>query len=412
MLLLVKDDKVDEEKVECFTKLMSTIGDSLETQSNRLMDGGKPDSHEKLQQCWKTVQTMASGTSVSNRIKFMLQDLIEMKEKGWVQRRKEETAKTISQIHKEAAKEAKRSTSSGNLRKHGSSNNLRQKPTIDADGFEQVPSGGFGRSKSLGNFASQSSLHRASKKPEQGVSRSKSASSGAFSAFAESKNASMGGRKSSMRREKSEGSSLPNLDEKKESNVPRIVYKSPEECGNKAKDNLKEFFVGGDLDDAVLTFHELIGAGNEGSVDRGSKVIEGSVLMVLEMKAEDVAKMMRVVSRCYEEKKIESASFASGLNDPLEFLNDIAIDAPLAIPHLVSIVADFIGMGALTLDFLLNSPEYFRTDGNAAQFAAKVVKKLGGDAVGDSANLEVIGNLMTEDDKKETPSATDLISSC
>ena len=281
------------------------------------------------------------------------------------------------------------------------------KPSVDSDGFEQVvkPSGGgFGRSQSLGNF--QSSLSSRASKPEQGSSRSRSVG-GSFSAFTETKNS--GGRKSSIKREKSEGSSLPNLDEKKESNVPRIVYKSPQECGDKAKDTLKEFFVGGDLDDAVLTFHELIGVGDEGSIDRGSKVIEGSVLMVLEMKAEDVEKMMKVISRCHEEKKIEASSFAPGLNDPLEFLSDIAIDAPLATPLLVSIVADFINMGVLSLDFLLKAPEYFRTDGNAAQFAAKVVQKIGGDALEASTNLEVIDGLMTEDDKASFASPKELL---
>lgn len=295
------------------------------------------------------------------------------------------------------------------MRRQSSANDVRKmKPTVDSDGFEQVgmkPSGGgFGRSQSLGNFH-QSSLGSRSK-PEQSASRSRS-TGGSFSAFTEPKNS--GGRKSSMKREKSEGSALPDLDEKKESNVPRVVYKSPEECGNKAKDTLKEFFVGGDLDDAVLTFHELIGAGNEGSVDRGSKVIEGSVLMVLEMKAEDVEKMMKVVSKCHEEKKIEASSFAPGLNDPLEFLSDIAIDAPLATPLLVSIVADFINMGVLSLDFLLKAPEYFRTDGNAAQFAAKVIQKMGGDALEASTNLDVIDGLMTEDDKASFASAKELL---
>ena len=49
---------------------------------------GKADAADSLAECWKTVEIMAGrrkekkGPKVSNRIKFMLQDLLEMKEKG------------------------------------------------------------------------------------------------------------------------------------------------------------------------------------------------------------------------------------------------------------------------------------------------------------------------------------------
>ncbi len=38
----------------------------------------------------------------------MLQDLIELRDNGWVARRKLETAKTLQEIHSEAAKEMPR----------------------------------------------------------------------------------------------------------------------------------------------------------------------------------------------------------------------------------------------------------------------------------------------------------------
>jgi hypothetical protein len=80
-------DDIDEEKVVCFTKLMSVIGSSLEQQSNAMKIGGKADAADSLADCWKKVETMAreikeDGPKVSNRVKFMLQDLLEMKENG------------------------------------------------------------------------------------------------------------------------------------------------------------------------------------------------------------------------------------------------------------------------------------------------------------------------------------------
>ena len=82
---------VDEEKIECFAKLMTVIGSSLEQQSEAMRSVGKTDAAESLADCWKTVEIMAGkregdGPKVSNRIKFMLQDLLEMKAKGKILR--------------------------------------------------------------------------------------------------------------------------------------------------------------------------------------------------------------------------------------------------------------------------------------------------------------------------------------
>ncbi len=76
---------VDEEKIECFAKLMTVIGMILEQQSMNLKEVGKTESSENLANCWKIVQGMISGVEgpkVSNRLKFMLQDLVEMKDNG------------------------------------------------------------------------------------------------------------------------------------------------------------------------------------------------------------------------------------------------------------------------------------------------------------------------------------------
>mmetsp|Transcript_41038 Transcript_41038/g.123897 ORF Transcript_41038/g.123897 Transcript_41038/m.123897 type:complete len:131 (-) Transcript_41038:166-558(-) len=129
------------------------------------------------------------------------------------------------------------------------------------------------------------------------------------------------------------------------------------------------------------------------------------------MKAENATKFLEVALRCHKEKKLEDASVVAGLNDPLEFLSDIEIDAPLAGAHLATIVSEFIKAGALKLDFLLAAPEYFRTDGKPAKFAGKVLKKLGGDATDSESNLEVVEKLMTSDDKEAHSSAKDLVAS-
>mmetsp|Transcript_21158 Transcript_21158/g.29638 ORF Transcript_21158/g.29638 Transcript_21158/m.29638 type:complete len:892 (+) Transcript_21158:386-3061(+) len=407
--------EVDEEKVECFAKLMTTVGYSLDQQYHKLRSLGKVDSHDQLMECWKKVEIMAEirkekGPTVSNRIKFMLQDLIELKQNGWITRREEETAKTIAQIHKEAAKEAKRSSSSGNLRRQHSLEIYKTpKPTVDAEGFQEVvkASGGFNRSYSMGSIRqnSEGKYRLGDNKNSLETGQKVNLVGGAFAAFNNQTNK----KASSSKIDKNEDL-LPKVEEKGVEEKETKIYKSPEECGDKTKNYLKEFFVGGDTDDAVLSFNELIGAGDEGSVQRGAKVIESGLLMVLEMKKEDVEKFITIALRLFSEKNLEKASIVAGFNDPLEFLSDIAIDAPLATQHMVTITVEFLKVDALTFEFFLNTPDYFRTDGGAAQFACKVLKAIGGAELESVANLEVIEKLMTEDDRASFTSAKELLS--
>merc|ERR1712127_266438 len=97
--------------------------------------------------------------------------------------------------------------------------------------------------------------------------------------------------------------------EKKE-NSPKIEYQDPSVCGDKAKNILKEYFVAGDTTDALLSMKELIGAGADGSIDRGAKAVEGGILMILEMKQDDLDKFLTIIVGSYKDKQIDAASFA------------------------------------------------------------------------------------------------------
>jgi hypothetical protein len=195
--------------------------------------------------------------------------------------------------------------------------------------------------------------------------------------------------------------------------TPKIVeYPEPHECKEKSKTLLKEYFVGGDAEEAIRCIDELVGAGTDTedhtSVDRGTAVIETWVLLVMEMKQQEVQKFLAVMKRCLQKKKIEKECLAPGLNDPLEFLSDIEIDAPLARSLLTNIVSYWVRQQVLSLSFLLEAPEYFRTDGKAAEFAAGVIKMRGGDTTDE--DLSTIEKLMTEEEKKKYGSPQGLLS--
>jgi MA3 domain len=180
-------------------------------------------------------------------------------------------------------------------------------------------------------------------------------------------------------------------------------FLSPDECSKKMKKVLKEYFVGGDTADAVLSTQEMVNVGTEGSVERGAKAVEGGILMVMEMKEADVKKFLTLMESCVKDNKIESQAIVQGLNDPLEFLTDIEIDAPLAGSHLALIISHFLKWDVVGLGLLLSAPEYFRTDGKPAAFAIKILKKRGGDPTDEE--LHIIEQLMTDEEKATHGSA-------
>jgi hypothetical protein len=84
---LLKEEDKAEKNLECFAQLMTTIGYSLELQSQALLkEANKPDSAKKLEECWLAVDDLVErrGTHspISSRIKFMLLDLEELRNNG------------------------------------------------------------------------------------------------------------------------------------------------------------------------------------------------------------------------------------------------------------------------------------------------------------------------------------------
>ncbi|KAK7864548.1 hypothetical protein R5R35_007322 [Gryllus longicercus] len=85
----------DEESLECLCKLLTTIGRDLESKKQDL-----GPYFERMK------QVSQKRGEISSRVRFMLQDVIELRQHKWVPRRDDLNPKTIDQINKEAEKEA------------------------------------------------------------------------------------------------------------------------------------------------------------------------------------------------------------------------------------------------------------------------------------------------------------------
>ena len=178
---------------------------------------------------------------------------------------------------------------------------------------------------------------------------------------------------------------------------------------DKTKSILKEYFVGGDTADAILSLDELVGVGSNFAVDRGTAVIEAGVLLVLEMKDAEVTQFLEVIQNLLETGKIPETSLAKGLMDPLEFLRDIQIDAPLAHHHFAKILAEWIKNGWVTLSLLQSGPEYFLSDGRPAELAKQVLKVRGGEV--SDEEVRVVEKLLSSEEREAIESVADWISS-
>ncbi|KAK3105045.1 hypothetical protein FSP39_015996 [Pinctada imbricata] len=85
----------DEESLECLCRLLFTIGKELDT------DKAKP----RMDQYFNQMEKIVSEKKTSSRVRFMLQDVIELRLNKWIPRRDENNPKTLDQIHKEAQRE-------------------------------------------------------------------------------------------------------------------------------------------------------------------------------------------------------------------------------------------------------------------------------------------------------------------
>uniref|UniRef100_A0A673GDV8 Eukaryotic translation initiation factor 4 gamma 3-like n=1 Tax=Sinocyclocheilus rhinocerous TaxID=307959 RepID=A0A673GDV8_9TELE len=81
----------DGESLECLCRLLTTIGKDLD------FEKAKP----RMDQYFNQMEKIVKERKTSSRIRFMLQDVIDLRLHNWVSRRADQGPKTIEQIHKE-----------------------------------------------------------------------------------------------------------------------------------------------------------------------------------------------------------------------------------------------------------------------------------------------------------------------
>merc|ERR1719282_1785407 len=102
---LLTSNPSDEEALECLCRLLTTVGQALDKETNDRLAKGQKMGLVDLGSYFKEMMKLVEQKKTSARVRFLMQDVIELRLNGWKKRREDAGPKTIDQIHKEVEKE-------------------------------------------------------------------------------------------------------------------------------------------------------------------------------------------------------------------------------------------------------------------------------------------------------------------
>ncbi|CAN6566627.1 unnamed protein product [Malus baccata var. baccata] len=85
----------EEHDIEVLCKLMSTIGEMID----------RPKAKEYMDEYFERMKSLSNNMKLSSRVRFMLNDAIDLRKNKWQQRRKVEGRLKIEEVHRDAAQE-------------------------------------------------------------------------------------------------------------------------------------------------------------------------------------------------------------------------------------------------------------------------------------------------------------------
>ncbi|KAI0941635.1 hypothetical protein AcW1_003473 [Taiwanofungus camphoratus] len=368
--LLGNVENPEEEEIESLCKLLTTVG--------RLLDTQKARAHMDVY--FSRMRELAKNPNVNSRMQFMLQDVIELRERNWVPRNAIAAPTTIAAVHEAAAKEKAAhekdayqrtmSMSRGGSRRGGERGDHSQ---VGPDGWAVAgsaprppPKAGdlsnfgkiskttsmtFGptsvftskdksksRESTITRAGSQNMFSKLMENPELASEAATSKSSrppsrkpsvdlggtGLPEATPQRRKLNLLPRSKPLQTEEGKADSTPAASEAnsddEDSHVPSM---SEEEAKTRIDEDLKEFFSIRDLDEAEIYFSKL-------PSEHKWRLVDKLVMSALESKEADAQLVADFFSRAASKNLCSPDSFEAGFMPAAETLDDVAIDAPKA----------------------------------------------------------------------------------
>ncbi|KAJ3570293.1 hypothetical protein NP233_g4502 [Leucocoprinus birnbaumii] len=334
----------EEELIESLCKLLTMVGSILDTQKAR--------AHMDVY--FQRMRELTKSQKVSPRMQFMLQDVIELRDRKWFARNAVAAPTTIAQVHEAAAKEkalhekeyAQRQIgmSRGGSRRSGdgseqpqvnpegcaaAGNAARCPSKVDLSNFEKISN------KTLPTTLGPGSVFAGKGKDKCEPLSRNSSSANMFSML---QSAESGGDKTpeaQPQRKKlallprtkpieADSQQNPESDEEEEATTPAAsVEMSDEQAEKKMTEDLKEFFAVRNLEEAEAYFTALPAQHHSALVDR-------LVSSAVESEDADARLVADLFGRAVEKGLCSQEAFEQGLIPCAEIIDDIAIDVPKA----------------------------------------------------------------------------------
>ncbi|KAH6913934.1 hypothetical protein BKA70DRAFT_1383662 [Coprinopsis sp. MPI-PUGE-AT-0042] len=339
--LLGNVENPEEEEIESLCKLLTTVG--------HLLDTPKAQGHMDIY--FSRMEELTKSNKVSQRMHFMLQDVIETRARKWVSRTAVAAPTTIAQVHENALKE-KAAQDRENMQRQMSmsrtnSNRGRGRNDAEPDGWAVAgnrpvaPKAGdlsnFGKISNKGQPISfgPSSVFSKTSKAEKRESISRTASSSNMFSMLQNDAASEPKPEPQRKKLALLPRSVPK-DETSSTAAPESDGGSDEEDGAKAAPDMseadakkkiaedcKELFAVRNVDESENYFTAL-------PAKYHAKLVDKVVSTAVESKTADAELVASVFERASSKRLSEASAFEEGLAAIAEFLEDIAIDAPHA----------------------------------------------------------------------------------
>ena len=432
--LLVGDAEApNEENIEALCKLLETVGKLMDT---------KPSDIEFLDKVFGEFETLAQPPSkedrtrteagrpvLSSRIRFMIQDTIELRKRNWVSKRKNEVqAKKISEVHKEnAAAQAAASSGSQDARSSSSSS---QRPTMSLnvggsrfgkkqdryaingpaspspragssakqadDGWETAKGSGkrsgdvrmtqMSRTNSTGSQSGSVATPRtsgggsgsATPQRQRGGDKSdkpKASEDGKNNAFAL---LNAGGEedeedatRSSQRDEDEQDDNGDDEQGEDDDNGEDAPQLSRDEIQSKAKSFIKEYYTSDLLNEVELSI-KAIG----GRSALSDEIISDAILIAIEGKDLDRKQLAKLIPFLVQKNYVSTETVEQGFNFVLEQSEDLGVDLPRLIEQVAATVAQLIQDGIFSFAVLESFAKPITSTDDQVKFATFVLANL------------------------------------
>lgn len=361
MVCVHPDNNPDEESIESLVKLLTTMGKDLDKHGAQ---GFMPAYFHYL------ANKLVKDKRLSSRISFMIKDVIELRQHRWEPRRKELKQKTLTEIRKEAEREARAppsSAPSGGGRDRGDRDHFRsdRRSNSSRDGFNSgrstmAPVYQHSQSaSSRGNSSRQMTLPRGIGARDESVKTGPSGRPAAFGVGARQGRSGPSGSPASFpsRRGPAAGAKKPQSPARAKV-IPPLDDEAQEKIGKKAKSIAEEYVSIVDLKEAEACLVEVQKEfKNHEDVNR---VFAFEVLKeAIDAKAETREKMVELLNKLsLETKTLSFVGIRYAIEKTIELCGDLWCDVPKLHEHMAEFVARFIKDSSLTgvsVDWILGS---------------------------------------------------------